>query len=60
MSEKLKAKHYSNKEIFIADLRLIFANCRGFNAPDTEYYKCADVLEEYVNNELRNKGLIKR
>ena len=53
MSDRFKANYYSNKRLFIADLRRMFANCRGYNAPDTEYYNCANVLEKYVNAKLR-------
>ena len=54
MTSRLRSKYYSRRRIFVADLRRIFANCRGFNHPDTEYYKCAVELEEYVEDLLRD------
>ena len=41
--------------MFVAELRSIFANCRDFNEPDTEFYKCAVELEEYVDDLLKDK-----
>ena len=43
--------------MFVADLRRIFANCKLFNEPDTEYYKCAVELEEFVDDLLRDNEL---
>lgn len=57
MSDRLRSKHYTRKRLFVSDLRRIFANCRGFNAADTEYYNCAVALEEYVDDLLRDNGL---
>ncbi len=58
MGERLRASYYSNKRLFIADIKRMFANCRAYNSPDTEYYNCAVVLEKYVNSKLRDHGLI--
>ncbi|EFJ53092.1 histone acetyltransferase [Volvox carteri f. nagariensis] len=43
---------YVTLEIFNADLRRIFENCRFYNAPDTIYYKLANKLESLVNQYL--------
>lgn len=41
--------YYITKEIFLADIRRMCANCKTYNHPDTEYYKCANDLEnEFV------------
>ena len=58
MSDRLKANYYCNKRLFIADMRRILSNCKGYNAPDTEYYNCATVLEKYVTAKLRDHGLV--
>ena len=58
MHERLRASYYCNKRLFIADLKRMFANCRAYNAPDTEYYNCAVILEKYVNAKLRDHGLL--
>uniref|UniRef100_A0A061RH03 histone acetyltransferase n=1 Tax=Tetraselmis sp. GSL018 TaxID=582737 RepID=A0A061RH03_9CHLO len=38
-------RYYLTLDIFTADLRRMFANCRFYNAPETIYYKLADRLE---------------
>lgn len=57
MSEKLKNRAYTSKKQFIADMTRIFDNCRSYNANDTEYYKCANALERFFNNKLKEAGL---
>ena len=57
MTDHLRSKYYTRKRMFVAHMRRMFANCRRFNEPDTEYYKCADNLEEYVDGLLTEKGL---
>jgi len=34
-------------QIFAADFRRLFNNCRHYNAPDTPYFKCANRLEAF-------------
>lgn len=43
---------------FIADVELIFDNCRRFNQKGTEIYNCANVLTEFFRQQLVQKGLI--
>ena len=57
MSDRLKNKYYVNKRLFNADMSRIFANCRAYNSPDTEYYKCANTLERFYVNKMREAGL---
>lgn len=57
MSEKLRAKLYTTKKSFIMDARKIFNNCRVYNAPDTEYYKCANQLERFFVAKMKENGL---
>ena len=58
MAQRLKSHYYTNKRLFIADMKRMFANCRAYNTPDTEYFNCAVVLEKYVNAKLRDHGLL--
>ena len=60
MSDRLKANYYCNKRLFIADMKRMFSNCRGYNSPDTEYYNCAVVLEKYVNSKLKDHSLMEK
>lgn len=39
MTDRLKAKYYSTRRLFIADMQRIFTNCRIYNDSTTEYYK---------------------
>jgi len=58
MTERLKSNYYCNKRLYIADMKRMFANCRAYNSPDTEYYNCANNLEKYVNGKLKDHGLM--
>ena len=58
MSERLKARYYCNKHIFVADMRRIFRNCRTYNGQDTEYYKCANVVDRFFTAKMKEAGLI--
>ncbi|XP_076059998.1 gcn5 acetyltransferase [Oratosquilla oratoria] len=58
MSERLKARYYVKTRLFNADLMRIFKNCRFYNHPETEYYKCANILEKYFINKMKEVGLL--
>ena len=57
MTSRLRSKYYRRRKLFVADLRSIISNCKLFNEPDTEYYKCAVELEEFVDDLLRDSEL---
>jgi histone acetyltransferase len=57
MTGRLRNKYYISKRLFNADMSRIFANCRLYNSPDTEYYKCANTLERFYHNKMREAGL---
>lgn len=57
MTERLKNRYYVNKRLFTADMLRIFTNCRSYNSPDTEYYKCANTLERFYQNRMKEAGL---
>ncbi len=60
MTERLKSNYYCNKRLFIADIKRIISNCRSYNAPDTEYYNCAGMMEKYVMSKLRDHGFLEK
>jgi hypothetical protein len=35
----------------------IFNNCRSYNDPDTEYYKCANLLQKFFESKMKELGL---
>lgn len=53
IEERLGAGFYRSRDIFVVDMRLIFDNCRLYNREDTEYYACANRLEEYFKQQMR-------
>ncbi|CAH0719044.1 unnamed protein product, partial [Brenthis ino] len=57
MGERLKARYYSSKRLFAADMARIFSNCRLYNSPDTDYYRCANTLEKYFQAKMKENGL---
>ncbi|KAG8442931.1 hypothetical protein GDO86_011663 [Hymenochirus boettgeri] len=58
MSERVKNKYYVTKKLFMADLQRIFTNCREYNAPESEYFKCANILEKFFYIKIKEAGLI--
>lgn len=57
MGERLKRGYYVSRRLFIADMTRIFSNCRFYNSPETEYYRCANTLERYFQTKMRELGL---
>jgi len=50
---RLKAGgYYHSLEMFVADFKRIFANCRFYNAPETIYCKFASKLEQVMESWL--------
>jgi histone acetyltransferase len=45
-------EYYATLEMFAADFRLMFNNCRLYNAPDTVFFKCATRLEAYFESKV--------
>ena len=58
MTDRLKNRYYHHRRLFLADMTRIFTNCRSYNDPDTEYYKCANVLEKFVHAKMKEVGLM--
>lgn len=58
MSERLKSRYYTTRKLFMADMQRIFTNCREYNPPESEYYKCASVLEKFFYTKIKEAGLI--
>lgn len=44
--------YYVSLEMFCADFRLMFNNCRLYNSPDTVYFKCANRLETFFESKI--------
>ncbi|XP_017778856.1 PREDICTED: histone acetyltransferase KAT2A isoform X2 [Nicrophorus vespilloides] len=57
MTERLKAKYYVTRRLFVADMMRIFTNCKIYNSPETEYYQCAMHLNHYFQTKMKELGL---
>ena len=67
MEARLDSDYYKDPEMFVVDARLVFSNCRLYNAETTTYYKVwrigipniadlmqnANKIEKFFNNQLR-------
>lgn len=50
MSKRVDSEqYYMTFEMFVADVKRMFANARTYNSPDTIYYKCASRLENFFS-----------
>jgi len=58
MGDKLKKGYYVSKRLFIADMTRIFTNCRTYNSAETEYFRCANVLEKFFINKMKESGMM--
>ncbi|KAI9080420.1 hypothetical protein K1719_037814 [Acacia pycnantha] len=46
--------YYVTFEMFVADVRRMFANARTYNSPETIYYKCATRLEAHFQSKVQS------
>jgi histone acetyltransferase len=57
MTERLKRGYYTHKNMFMIDMRRMLRNCRIYNGPETEYYKCADALQKFYVSKMQEFGI---
>ncbi|KAJ4483243.1 hypothetical protein J3R30DRAFT_3447167 [Lentinula aciculospora] len=55
MEHKLDNNHYQTVDDFVSDARLVFDNCRLYNLEDSVYHKCANTLEKFLNEQLKER-----
>ncbi|BAT85487.1 Histone acetyltransferase [Vigna angularis] len=54
MSKRVESElYYVTFEMFVADVRRMFANARTYNSPETIYYKCATRLESHFQSKVQ-------
>lgn len=53
LEKELESGKYKNKSMFENDLRKIFNNARIYNGPNTHYFKNANFLENFIENDLK-------
>lgn len=56
MESKLENDKYESFDKFLYDCKLIFNNCRAYNAETTTYYKNAVKLEKFLNKKLKESA----
>lgn len=49
IASKIKRHSYTSVGDFAADLRLMVANCKSYNAADTDYFKAAEGLMPFID-----------
>lgn len=47
-------KKYKNLTDFIRDIIKVFDNCRFYNPRESQFYKCAEILEQFFVAKLKN------
>jgi len=53
LSERVESEiYYMTLEMFAADFKRMFENCRMYNSADTIYYKCANRLELFFDAKI--------
>jgi histone acetyltransferase len=55
MEHKLDNNQYETVEDFIDDCQLIFNNARLFNQEGSIYYKCANALEKFLKEQVKDR-----
>ncbi|EEF41390.1 histone acetyltransferase GCN5 isoform X1 [Ricinus communis] len=55
MSKRIESEqYYVTFDMFVADVKRMFANARTYNSPDTIYYKCATRLEAHFESKVQS------
>lgn len=47
-------KKYKTLTQFIRDMILVFENCRYYNPRESQFYKCAELLEQFFVSKLKS------
>ncbi|TGZ46564.1 hypothetical protein CRM22_011083 [Opisthorchis felineus] len=57
MWDRLKSRYYTTRALFVADMMRIFHNCRVYNQPESYLVKCANTLERFFINRMKEVNL---
>ena len=52
MEHKLDTNQYATLDAFLADAKLIFDNCRTYNAEGSSYHRNATKLEKFLKDQV--------
>ncbi|UYV79251.1 PHD-finger [Cordylochernes scorpioides] len=53
VEQKLNSQGYEKLADFIGDMTKIFDNCRYYNARNSPFYNCAEVLESFFVTKIK-------
>ncbi|VVC31946.1 Hypothetical protein CINCED_3A007015 [Cinara cedri] len=54
IGKKVTNKKYKTLTEFIRDMIKVFDNCRYYNPRESQFYKCAEILEQFFVSKLKN------
>ncbi len=57
MTERLKSRYYIHPDLFIADMRRMFHNCRTYNHPESDLYRRVSTLDAVFTRKMKEVGL---
>ncbi|EUB64568.1 Histone acetyltransferase KAT2B [Echinococcus granulosus] len=57
MTERLRSRYYTHVDLFIADMRRMFHNCRTYNHPDSDLYRHVASLDALFTRKMREANL---
>ncbi|ORX86792.1 putative histone acetyltransferase [Basidiobolus meristosporus CBS 931.73] len=57
LESNVDSDYYQAMDQFVTDVQKIFDNCRVYNSEKTTYFKCANRLERYFKERLKEKGI---
>ena len=53
MTGRLNSGYYCSIRLFIADMKRIFNNCKVYNERNSDYVRCALILEKYFVGKMK-------
>lgn len=54
IEDRINDNTYSKLSEFIGDMTKIFDNCRYYNSKESKFYKCAETLESYFVQKIKD------
>jgi nucleosome-remodeling factor subunit BPTF len=51
---KVNKQQYSSVSSFVKDVTKMFDNCRYYNAPNSPFYRCAELLEAFFVQKMKH------
>ena len=58
INERIKNGSYRTEDDYLADMKLMFSNCRQYNEEGSDIYEDANVLEKVLMSKARELGAV--